>query len=135
MAAIPCQAGGWFSRCPNLPQHSCQYCGRQFCSDHSHFVEGHEAVCSRKRCREKRDDMARHLEYRTRADQLNRAGLCGVDGCNTRHVFQCSLCKAQFCEAHLSPRRYGFGDGWSRSERWVSVCPRCWDRRRVWRGR
>ena len=135
MAAIRCQAGGTFSRCPNIAQHSCQYCGRQFCANHSTFVEGLEAVCSRKRCREKRDDMVHHLAYRDRAEQLNRVGLCGVVDCNTRHVFQCSLCKAQFCEAHLSRRRYSFGDGWSRSERWVSVCPRCWDRRKIWRGR
>ncbi len=135
MAAGACQVGGRFSRCQSIPQHVCQYCGRQFCAEHSHYVEGHEAVCSRKRCREKHEDLTRHFEYRGRAEQLNRAGLCGVDGCNTRHVFQCSLCKSQFCEAHLSSRRYGFGDAPTRYERWVSVCSRCWDRRRVWRGR
>jgi len=135
MSAILCQVGCRFSRCPNPAEQSCQYCGRHFCARHSHFVEGHEAVCSRKRCRAKRDDMVRHLGFLARAEQLNRVGLCGIDGCNTRHVLQCSLCNAQFCEPHLASRHYSFGDGWSRTERWVSVCPRCWERRKVWRGR
>lgn len=135
MAAIPCHVGGWFSRCPNLSQHSCQYCGRNFCAGHSHFVQGHEAVCARKRCRAKHDDLVRHLAYLERAEQLNRVGLCGVEGCNRPHIFQCSLCRAHFCEAHLSERRYTFSEGWSRTDRPVSVCPDCWNRRKVWRGR
>lgn len=135
MAAVPCQLGSLFSRCPNLSQHSCQYCGRGFCAGHSHFAEGHEAVCARKRCRAKHEDLARHLAYVKRAEQLNHAGLCGVEGCNTHHLLQCSLCKEHFCERHVSQRRYTFYEGWARADRWVSVCPECWQRRKIWRSR
>ncbi|MCL4230441.1 MAG: hypothetical protein KJ053_02570 [Dehalococcoidia bacterium] len=135
MAATPCRAGGRFSRCPDLSQHSCQYCGRGFCANHGYFVEADEAVCSRRHCRARHDDLVRHLLYLERAGQLNRVGLCGLEGCNRPHQFQCSLCRAHFCESHLAERRYPFSEGWSRVERWVSVCADCWNRRKVWQAR
>jgi hypothetical protein len=133
VAATVCLAGGRFSRCHNLAEHVCQYCGRPFCADHAHFVEGHEAVCTRKRCRLKRDDMAEHLAYRERVRQRNSAGLCGVEGCGPHPSFECSLCQGLFCGAHVSERLYPFSDGWSTVERPVSVCQRCWQRRKIWR--
>lgn len=135
MAAIPCQAGRLLNRCPNLSQHSCQYCGRSFCPAHGYFVEADEAVCARRRCRTRHDDLVRHMAYVGRAEQLNRVGLCGREGCNRPHQFQCSLCRAAFCESHLSERRYPFSDGRSLLERWVSACAHCWDRRKIWQAR
>lgn len=93
----------------------------------------HEAVCSRPRCRAKRDDLVRHMEYRDRVTQRNQAGLCGVESCGPHPGFECSLCLGLFCEAHLSERMYPFRDGWTTLERRLSVCARCWERRKVWR--
>lgn len=130
--AVHCQVGGRFSRCHNESVNSCQYCGRDFCAEHAHYVEGHEAVCSRKACRDKRDDLAVHLAYRERVTQRNNVGLCGIEDCGPHPGFQCSLCQGHFCDNHLSQRTYTFFDGWSSVQRWVSVCPRCWERRKIW---
>lgn len=128
-----CQLGGRFSRCLNAPEHSCQYCGRDFCDAHTHFAEGHEAVCARKPCRVKKDDLDAHLVYRARIGQRNRAGLCGVEDCGPHPGFECSLCQGHFCAAHLSERMYPFHDGRVVIDRPASVCGHCWDRRKVWR--
>ena len=124
-----------FSRCGNSGEHVCQYCGRNFCPQHTLVVEGHEAICSRKICRLKKDDLDTHLAYRARVGQRNGAGLCGVEGCGPHPALQCSLCKGHFCDAHLSDRLYPTFDGYVRVDRWASVCPRCWARRKVWRSR
>lgn len=133
MIAKPCQVGGRFHSCPLPAQHTCQYCGRRFCVEHAEYVEGHEAVCNRKRCRAKRQDMAGHLAYRSRVDQRNRVGLCGIEECGPHPGYQCSLCRGFFCGAHLTDRMYPFRDGRVMIERPVSVCARCWQRRKVWR--
>ena len=135
MAAVLCQVGGRFSRCPNSSRFSCQYCGRSFCDVHSYWVEDHEAVCTRKQCRLKRDDLADHTAYRAEVTRRNRAGHCGLATCETPSVFECSLCEGHFCEDHLATRMYTFRDGWSRVDRPVSVCPHCWGRRKVWKHR
>lgn len=136
MAAATCEIGGRFSRCHAPPQHSCQYCGRRFCLQHSHYVEAYEAVCSRKRCVQKQQDLAAHLEYRRRVLERNRSGLCGEEDCRQpRPPFQCSLCQGHFCPDHLRERMYRFDDGRLGVERPVSICTHCWTRRKVWRGR
>lgn len=135
MAARGCQVGGRFHRCPNASEHNCQYCGRWFCVAHRHYVEDHEAVCSRKQCRAKRDDLDEHLRYRDRVGQRNRASLCGVEGCGPHPGYQCSLCSGYFCAQHLSDRMYPFSDGRMTFDKPVSVCGRCWARRKVWRSR
>ena len=128
-----CQVGGRFSRCHNVAIQSCQYCGRNFCAEHAHFVQDHEAVCSRPACRRKREDLVAHLAYRDRVRQRNAAGLCGFEGCGPHPGYECSLCLGLFCDAHLSERMYPFHDGWIQTERRVSICGRCWERRKVWR--
>lgn len=127
-----CEIGGRFSRCVNPAVQSCQYCGRRFCRDHSYFLEGHEAVCSRKHCRAKRDDMVLHSAYRRVVETRNRAGLCGIEDCGPHPAHECSLCHGHFCSAHVSQQSYPFFDGYARAERFVSVCPRCWERRKIW---
>jgi hypothetical protein len=133
MAAALCELGGRFSRCPNPPDNACQYCGRNFCAAHTHYVEGHEAVCSRKPCREKKQDMDLHLAYRARVGQLNRARLCGEESCGSRPIYECSLCRGLFCDSHLSDRMYPFHDGRVVVDKPASVCSHCWDRRKIWR--
>jgi hypothetical protein len=128
-----CRIGGRFSRCLNPAHHTCQYCARDFCETHSHYLNGHEAVCTRKKCRLKQDDLAVHMEYKARVSQRNRAGLCGVEDCGPHPGYQCSLCRGHFCGQHLTERRYPFFDGYSRVDRLASVCPRCWERRKIWR--
>jgi len=130
-----CQIGGRFSRCPNTSEHSCQYCGRNFCVAHSHHVEGHDAVCSRESCRTKQVDLDLHLVYRTRVTQRNRAGLCGVEECGPHPGYECSLCRGHFCDPHLADRMYPFPEGRVVVDRPASVCTHCWDRRKVWRRR
>ncbi len=133
MASADCQVGGLFSRCRNPSEHTCQYCGRQFCGEHTGFAEGHEAVCSRGPCRAKREDLDAHLSYRAHVEQRNHAGLCGIDECGPHPGYSCSLCRGYFCSAHLSDRLYPFKDGWATIERPVSVCDRCWQRRKIWK--
>jgi hypothetical protein len=135
MAATLCQVGRIFARCTNVPEHSCQYCGRSFCAEHTHFVGGHEAVCARKACRLKYDDLDAHLRYRERVEQRNKAGLCGIEDCGPHPGFECSLCRGHFCGEHLRERMYPFSDGYTTVERPVSICARCWERRKVWRPR
>jgi hypothetical protein len=128
-----CQAGGRFSRCHNEAGNTCQYCGRAFCTGHRYVEEGHEAVCSRPRCRTKFDDLVRHLAYKERARQRNAVGLCGSENCGPHPIFECSLCNAHFCARHVTERMYPVRDGFAVIERPMSVCSRCWERRKIWR--
>lgn len=130
-----CQLGGRFSRCHQPAAHVCQYCGRRFCQAHTYHVEGHDAVCARKQCRAKHDDLSAHLEYKSRVAERNRVGLCGVEECGPHPGFECSLCRGHFCAAHLTERMYPFSEGWVSIDRPVSICARCWDRRKIWRSR
>lgn len=114
---------------------SCQYCGRDFCDLHAHHVEAHDAVCSRIQCAAKHDDMVIHTAYKRRVAERNHAGLCGIEGCGPHPGFECSLCRGLFCGEHLSEHMYPFKEGWVSIERPVSVCPSCWDRRKIWRRR
>lgn len=130
--SAPCRVGGRFSRCPRPASNTCQYCARPFCEAHTHFVQGHEAVCTRKKCARKQDDLALHNVYKARVAQRNNAGLCGTEDCGPHPGYQCSLCRGHFCGTHLSERRYPFFDGYARIERLVSVCTHCWGRRKIW---
>ena len=133
MALAQCQAGGRFSRCEKPADEVCQYCGRHFCDEHAFYVSGHDAVCSRKSCRLKQEDLARHMEYRERVRQRNGAGLCGVEACGPHPGLECSLCEGLFCEKHVSRRYYPFREGMVVVDRPVSACASCWQRRKIWR--
>jgi hypothetical protein len=133
MIGGPCQVGGRFSRCTGVSIESCQYCGRDFCRLHAHYVRDHDAVCNRKPCVEKWDDLAAHTVYKAHVASRNGAGLCGMDGCGPHPRSECSLCRGHFCSDHLRPRMYPMFNGYSTVDRPVSVCQRCWDRRKLWR--
>ena len=133
MAARPCGAGSAFRRCHQTPVNSCQYCGRPFCETHTHHIGGYEAVCTRKRCRLKHDDMQAHTEYKERVAQRNQAGLCGVEDCGPHPRTECSLCRGHFCESHIMQRMYPFRDGHVIIDKPASVCRWCWKRRKIWR--
>lgn len=129
-----CGVGGRFSRCHNRAVQTCQYCGRDFCPAHAHYMQGHEAVCTRKQCRAKHDDLRDHMAFLERANERNRHGLCAIEGCEgvPAHL-ACSLCKAYFCDSHISQRMYPTYDGFRSVDRLASVCPHCWPRRKIWR--
>ncbi|MCC6382397.1 MAG: hypothetical protein IT304_07795 [Dehalococcoidia bacterium] len=133
MAVAQCQIGGRFSRCLHPAAETCQYCGRPFCQSHAFYVVGHDAVCTRKPCQRKQEDLAAHLVYRERVRQRNGAGLCGVENCGPHPGFECSLCEGHFCGKHVHHRYYPFRDGFTVVERPVSACGWCWQRRKIWR--
>src|SRR4029079_7090190 len=133
MAEAPCKAGGRFSRCQNRSLDTCQYCGKPFCEAHTYVREGHEAVCTRKRCRRKQDDLKLHMDYRARVLERNAVGLCGVEDCQPHPRLECSLCLGLFCSVHVTERMYPFREGYVSIERPVSVCAWCWERRKIWR--
>jgi hypothetical protein len=131
-----CALGGRFSRCKRPSDHSCQYCGRNFCSDHTHYLQQHEAVCTRKECVAKQQDMLVHTEYRRLVGGRNSARLCGVEQCEERPAsYECSLCQGHFCTQHVQQRLYWTPDGLSRRERALSLCEHCWKRRKIWQRR
>ncbi len=127
-----CQLGGRLFRCTNPGMYVCQYCARSFCEEHATYVEGHEEVCARRECRAKWDDLQLHFRYREFVFARNRAGVCGVEGCEGRFGYVCSLCQGQFCPDHLSERLYPVFDGYRRREEPRSVCDHCWERRKIW---
>jgi len=128
-----CQVGSRFFRCGAPAIDSCQYCGRPFCAKHCYIEEGLDAVCTRRRCRAKFDDLVRHLDYKQRARQRNAVGLCGIEECGPHPSFECSLCHCRFCEEHVSKRMYPVRHGFVVVERPLSVCTWCWERRKIWR--
>lgn len=127
-----CKLGGRFSKCPSPSLTTCQYCARPFCAEHTYVLEGIEAVCARKQCVAKQNDLQLHLEYRERVRQRNGAGLCGVESCGPHPGLECSLCHGHFCDGHIEPRDYPLRQGRVILQRRLSVCGQCWKRRKVW---
>ena len=128
-----CGVGGRFSRCHEEAINTCQYCGRGFCSTHTEYLEGVDAVCKRKPCVAKINDLIAHNGYKDSVTIRNRSGLCGIDKCSPHPGHECSLCHGMFCSDHVQARMYPFFNGYSSVDRPVSVCHRCWDRRKLWR--
>lgn len=130
-----CQLGGRFSKCKAAAVETCQYCGKSACQQHLYYREGHEAVCTRKPCRAKHDDIQLHLQYKADVAKLNQSGLCGVPDCSPHPAFECSLCRGKFCSNHIRSRMYPFNNGYTVIDRPASVCDHCWARRKLWRKR
>jgi hypothetical protein len=131
-----CQLGGRFRRCRNSAEHVCQYCARDFCEEHARHVEGYEAVCTRKRCVLKHEDLQRHNVYKVDVIRRNKTGHCGEPECEEVHPrFQCSLCQGFYCFDHVTERSYPLQDGWVKIDKQVSVCEWCWARRKIWQRR
>lgn len=130
-----CEVGGRFSRCHNVAERTCQYCGRKFCQVHTYHAVDHNEVCTRPRCVAKYEDLLVHTAYTARVFQRNNAGLCGIEDCGPHPGFECSLCKGHFCGEHLTDRMYPFSEGWVSIDRPVSICACCWERRKIWRRR
>jgi hypothetical protein len=115
-----------------MPVGTCQYCGRAFCAGHGERENDGQEVCARKRCRQKKADVALHLEYKARVARRNAAGLCGQEGCETRYGGQCSKCKGFFCMAHVAPREETVRKGLATVSRMAAMCDHCWRRRPLW---
>ncbi len=136
MASGKCKLGGRLRPCKQRAEHTCQYCARDFCHDHSYYVEGYEAVCTRKPCVTKHDDLQRHLGYKEEVLRRNKAGLCAEPDCEaTNPAFQCSFCRGHFCPEHIQERNYAMQEGWVKVDKQVSLCAWCWGRRKVWQKR
>jgi hypothetical protein len=129
-----CRLGSRFSRCNDPVAETCQYCGKPFCARHTYYREGHEAVCTSNRCRAKRDDFVAYQAYRRAVIARNQSGLCGVESCTPHPDHECSLCHGHFCALHVRERMYPYREGWVTIQRAASVCARCWERRKIWRG-
>lgn len=132
MAAGRCALGGRLRRCPGPPADTCQYCARPFCPDHAHVLEGYEAVCVRKPCAAKHDDLQLHHGHMRGVRLRNREGRCGVEGCANAHGFDCEKCGGRFCLGHLADRLYPAAPNSGESAAMACVCAHCWERREIW---
>lgn len=127
-----CEVGGVFRRCHGVSVAVCQYCGRDFCAEHTGKRVGEEEVCSRPRCLAKFDDLKAHIAYREQAVLRSARGICGTPGCENRRAGQCSKCQAYFCDQHLRDRTEHVREGWTRVSRPVCVCDHCAGRLKLW---
>lgn len=127
-----CQIGSLFKRCHEPPAATCQFCGRDFCVQHTGMrIEGEE-ICSREICRMKYEDLKAHLVYRTAALERSNRGFCAVEGCTERREGQCSKCQALYCDAHLRDREETVRSGMAVLKRPVSLCDHCGARVKLW---
>jgi len=111
---------------------ACQYCGRDFCSEHGARSADGQEVCSRDVCREKMADLVHHFAYKEEVATRNGTGRCGQHGCRHAPSGQCSKCDGLFC---LSDLEHGELDRWQdgRTVRApASLCRHCAVRRRLW---
>jgi hypothetical protein len=46
---------------------------------------------------------------------------------------ECSQCRGLFCAAHIRERMYPVREGMVSIDRPMSLCDRCWARRKIWR--
>lgn len=127
-----CQIGTLFHRCHQPPVAICQYCGRDFCSEHTGMRLDGEEICSRELCRAKYEDLKAHLVYRAHAIERSNRGFCGVEHCAQPRSGQCSKCQALFCDAHLRDREESVRQGMSVLKRPVSLCDHCGARVKLW---
>ncbi len=61
----------------------------------------------------------------------NRDDLCGFDGCEYKHTFDCTKCGGRFCLRHLSDELYPAMGSRGDAEMAI-VCAHCWERRTIW---
>ena len=127
-----CAIRGLLSSCGAEAEGTCVYCGRSFCKNHGVFLPNGEEVCSRKNCVAKRDDLARHLEYKDAVLVRNRQRLCGIDGCSNQFAGQCARCKGYFCNKHAEPADDPALDDETRITAPPRVCRHCQVRRAIW---
>ena len=119
-------------RCTGEPAGTCQYCGRPFCPDHGVLLDDGQEICSRKPCVAKREDVARHLVYKSAVERHNAQGLCGIGDCDGERAGQCSRCKGFFCRKHVRGREEMYLQNQVRTVRTASLCEHCFARRPIW---
>jgi hypothetical protein len=134
MPAMPrqCQIGGMFHRCHEPVVAVCQYCGRDFCSQHTGLRAGGDEVCSRPICLQKHEDLKAHMTYRADAIDRSNRGFCAVPDCTNPRAGQCSKCHALYCEEHLRDRIESVRQGMLVLKRPVSLCDHCGARLKLW---
>ncbi|HEX5368791.1 MAG TPA: hypothetical protein VFY10_05175 [Dehalococcoidia bacterium] len=127
-----CAIRGLLSSCGAEVQGTCVYCGRAFCKDHGVVLPNGEEVCSRKNCVAKRDDLARHLEYKDAVLLRNRQRLCGIESCGNEFAGQCARCKGYFCKKHAVISDDPALEAEVPIGHLAHVCKHCQARRAIW---
>ena len=101
------------------------------CEEHAYVLEGYDAVCVRRACTAKHDDLPGHHEYVRGVRLRNRDGFCGFESCSYSPSFDCSKCGGRFCLRCLSDELYPSAHPGQDAEMAI-VCAHCWDRRTIW---
>lgn len=127
-----CAIKGFLSSCNAEATGVCVYCGRPFCQSHGVVLPNGEEVCRRKNCVAKRDDLAKHLEYKDAVLLRNRQRLCGIESCNNPFTGQCGRCKGYFCGKHTDSTYERVFEGQARFDQPASLCKHCQSRRGIW---
>jgi hypothetical protein len=127
-----CQIGGLFHRCHEPMVAVCQYCGRDYCLEHTGVRAGGDEICSRPLCRQKHEDLKEHLAYRAAAQARSNRGFCAVPDCERPRAGQCSKCQALYCDEHLRDRVETIRQGMMVIKRPVSLCDHCAGRLKLW---
>jgi hypothetical protein len=127
-----CQVKRGLFRCDEKAAGLCQYCGRLFCRKHGVFLEENQEVCNRKFCVAKREDLARHLTYKSAVMTRNETRLCGIEVCEHGISEQCARCKGYFCGMHVIAREEMIVENQVRVRRMATLCRHCWERRPIW---
>ena len=123
---------GLLSSCGAEAAGVCVYCGRSFCRNHGVLLADGEEVCNRKNCLAKRDDLAKHLEYKDAVLIRNRQYQCGIEACSSEFAVQCARCKGYFCRRHATPSDDPALDDETRIGPPPHVCKHCEVRRAIW---
>jgi hypothetical protein len=121
-----------FSVCARDSVATCQYCGRAFCLDHGVVQHDGQEICTRKECVAKRDDLLRHLAYKTVVGSRNDALTCGINDCGEELAAQCVRCQGFFCGFHVHGRDEPVLENRVKVVRTASLCEHCWARRGIW---
>ena len=121
----------WHS-CKDEAVGTCQYCGRSFCLAHGLTSDDGQQICSRRVCRAKIADLARHLHYKEGVRRRNGSGYCGSEGCQADAWGQCSRCQGVFCDSHLHHRTQTVRIDGRLGRQPASLCAHCWQRQGLW---
>jgi hypothetical protein len=132
VAGDTCQFRRGLLRCGRVPAGRCQYCGRIFCERHGVHYEDEQEICTRGVCIAKRDDLARHLVYKSSVLQRNAGRICGVESCESEHSVQCLRCRGYFCRDHAYFQEETVFDNGTRMRRRAILCRHCHARRPIW---
>lgn len=118
---------GLLTQCGAEATAQCVYCARPFCERHGVVLDDGHEVCTRKNCVAKKDDLARHLEYKAFVLRRNSERLCGIEICVEELAAQCRRCRGYYCKEHVRLSEEVVPEGQPATE-----CRHCRERRPIW---